>query len=347
MAINHIRDIALQIIANEAVTAQTGTLSTQVINHFFDYGGDYMPQQAVSRNFNIITTIIQEGPEYAPPVYQGGGIFALTGINGLDVKTAPQVTSVSTITVGKYLVGLNTATIGFGTNSTLYFGETLVFPKQDFEVAAMSLELTGDATTWNSRKVDPIGGMGGSLVDGAVISARSPIQSFVYDAFTQLTQGGNGVKITNDGYAQLVSVFTIFSSVGVQVTNGGIASIVNSNANFGDVCLLAKGYGERKFSGTIYNPVFKAYPKGTDLDQYYPAGYWPNNARVEVFLPDTGDRPHISLVMEVLPPDGHTNEQGFPGFLNAVPNLATLNTGTITITGINTDGIAIGNTLYI
>jgi len=347
MAINHIRDIALQIIANQTVTAQTGTLSTQVINHFFDYGGDYMPQQAVSRNFNIITTIIQDGPQYAPPVYQGGGIFALTGINGLDVKTAPKVTSVNEITAGQYLIGLDTRTIGFGTNATLYFGETLVFPKQDYEVAALSLELTGDETTWNSRKVDPIGSMGGSLVDGAVISARSPIQSFVYDAFTQLTQGGHGVKITNDGYAQLVSVFTIFSSVGVQVTNGGIASIVNSNANFGDICLLAKGYGERKFSGTIYNPPFKAYPKGTDLDQYYPAGYWPNNARVEVFLPDVSDRPHISLVMEIIPPDGHANEQGLPGFLNAVPNLATLTTGTITITGINTDGIAIGNALYI
>ena len=347
MAINHIKDIALQIIANQPVTAQTGTLSTQVINHFFDYGGDYMPQQAVSRSFNIITTIIQDGPQYAPPVYQGGGVFALTGTNGLDVKTASQVTSVSEITTGKYLIGLDTRTIGFGTNATLYFGETLVFPKQDFEVEELSLELTGDATTWNSRKVDAIGGMGGSLVDGAVVSARSPIQSFVYDAFTQLTQGGHGVKITNDGYAQLVSVFTIFSSIGVQVTNGGIASIVNSNANFGDVCLLAKGYGKRKFSGTIYNPTFKAYPKGTDLDQYYPAGYWPNNARVEVFLPDISDRPHISLVMEILPPDGHTNEQGLPGFLNAVPNLATLTTGTITITGINTDGIAIGNTLYI
>ena len=347
LAINHIRDIALQIIANTPVTPQTGTVATQVINTFFQYGGDYMPQQAVSRNFNIITTIIASGPEYAPPVYQGGGLFALTGINGADVKLSPKVTSVSTISTGTYLIGLNTATVGFGTNATLYFGDTLVFPKQDDEVEELSVEYTGTATTWNSRKVDPIGGMGGSLVDGAVISSRSPIQSFVYDAFTQLTQGGRGVRITNDGYAQLVSVFTIFASTGVQVDNGGIASIVNSNANFGDICLLAKGYGLRKFSGTVYNPAFKAYPKGTDLDQYYPAGYWPNNARVEIFVPDINDRPHISLVMEVEPPDGHLNEQALPGFLNAVPSLATLTTGTITITNIDTDGIALGNTLYI
>jgi hypothetical protein len=111
--------------------------------------------------------------------------------------------------------------------------------------------------------------------------------------------------------------------------------------------LVAKSYGTRKFTGTIYNPPFKAYPKGTDLDQYYPNGFWPNNAQVEVFLPDLNDRPHISLVMEILPPDTYINEQAFPGFLNAVPSLATLTTGTITITDINTDGIAIGNELYI
>ena len=35
------------------------------------------------------------------------------------------------------------------------------------------------------------------------------------------------------------------------------------------------------------------------------------------------------------------------GFLNASPTMSTLTTGTIKITGINTDGIVIGNTLNI
>jgi len=357
MAINYARDLALQIIANTPVTPQTQTSITQVINPFFEYGGDYMPQEAVKRNFKIITDIIQKGPKYAPPRYMGGGLFALVGVNGADVKISPRVTSVTTVSTATYLIGLDTPTVGFGNHSTLYFGDILTYPKQDAEVEALSLEYTGDATTWNQRKVDPIGGMGGSLVDGAVISARSPINSFVYDAFTQLTQGGRGVRITNDGYAQLVSVFTIFASTGVQVDNGGIASIVNSNANFGDLCLVAKGYGQRKFSGTVYNPVNKAYPDDAEFNQYYPTGYWPNNARARIFIPDLVDRPHISLVMEVVPPDtmvdytGSTvpqaNEQGFPGFLNAIPNLGILTTGTITITGIDTTGVAVGNTLYV
>jgi len=351
MAIKYARDIALQVISNQPVAVVTGTISTQVINPFYSYADSYMPRQAVSRNFDIITNIILNGPALAPPVYQGGGISLATGALADDVKIAPEVTSVSNLSDGSVLVGLSTSTIGFGTDVTLYFGDVYVIPKQDNEVEALSLEYTGNANTWNIRKLDPIGSMGGSLVDGAVISARSPIQSFVYDAFTQVNQGGRGVHVTNNGYAQLVSVFTIFCSVGVQVDNGGIASIVNSNDNFGDICLLAKGYGTRAFSGHLYNPPFKAYPNSPDpvtgLNQYFPAGYWPKGGEVEVFVPDTANRPHISLVMEVVPPLGYKNYEGFPGFLNAAPNTGTLTTGTITLTGISTDGIAIGNTVYI
>ena len=356
-AISHAESISLQIIANTAVTPQTGTEIAQVINPFFQYGGDYMPQQAVSRNFNIIKNIITNGPEYAPPVYAGGGLFALTGLNGSDVKISPRVASVRSVGTGTYLVGLNTATIGFGNNATLYFGEVGTFPLSDAEVEELSVEYTTTATTWNSRKIDPIGSMGGSLVDGAVISKRSPIQSFVYDAYTQVNQGGHGVHIKNDGYAQLVSVFTIFCSIGVEVESGGIASIVNSNANFGDICLLARGYGARKFTGTIYNPRLRAYPNDPEFNEFYPSGYWPNNAQVEIFLPDVDDRPSISLVMEVVPPetvldvDGspipQLNDQGLPGFLTAGINTGTITTGSIVINGIDTTGIAVGNFVYI
>ena len=353
MALNHAKDIALQIIANRPVDPQTGTITKQIINPFFQYGADYMPQEAVRRNFNIVVDIINKGPIYAPPKYLGGGLFALTGINGSDVFVAPQVVSVKELSENKYLIGLNTATIGFGVNATLYFGDTLTFPLRDPQVEAQSLAYSGNTGTWKQRKLDPIGSMGGSLVDGGVISERSPIQSFVYDAFTQLTQGGRGVHIIRNGYAQLVSVFTVFSSIGVQVDSGGIASIVNSNANFGDICLLAKGYGTRKFSGQLYNPPFKAYPESPDLpgsdyfDQFYPNGFWPNNAGIAVYMPDPEDRPHISLVMEIVPPEGYINEQGFPGFLNVSPTTSTLTTGTITLTGVSTENIFIGNSVFV
>jgi hypothetical protein len=357
-AINYARDISLQIIANQPVTAVTGTVATQVINPFFQYGGDYMPQQAVRRNFDIVSNIITNGPKSAPPVYAGGGLVSLTGLNGSEVIIAPTVTSVDKITTGTYRIGLSTNTIGFGNNATLYFGDVLIFPLQDYQVEEKSLAYTGNATTWNQRKTDKIGSMGGSLVDGGVISDRSPIQSFVYDAYTQVTQGGVGIKVTNNGYAQLVSVFTLFCSNGVLCDNGGIASIVNSNANFGDLCLVAKGFGRRDFSGTVFNPPFRAYPfspQGVDsrgnplpyLDQFYPTGYWPTGGKVEVFVPDLNNRPHIGQVMEIIPPVGHINEQGLPGFLNAQPSTGTLTTGTIVLNNIATADVYINNSVRI
>jgi hypothetical protein len=354
LAINYARDLALQVIANTTVTSVTGTVATQVINPFYQYGGDYMPQEAISRNFNIITNIIQNGPQVAPKEYIGGSVFSVSGSNGDIVNVAPTVTYINEISTGTYEIGLSEDTIGYGNNSTLYFGKTTIYPLQDVEVDVLSLELTGNATTWDQRKVDPIGAMGGALIDGAVVSDRSPIQSFVFDAYTQLNQGGIGVKVTNNGYAQLVSVFTIFCSVGVQCDNGGIASITNSNCNFGDISLLAKGYGKRDFSGTVFNPIYRAYPFSPDvsggayLDQFYPTGYWPNNGgQVEIFVPDTGNRPHIGQVMEIVPPEGHTNEQGFPGFLNTQPSTSTISTGTINLTSISTTDVFIGNTVYI
>jgi hypothetical protein len=332
LAINHARDISLQIIANQTVTSQSGNSVTQIKNTYFSNG--QAAASAVTRNFGIINTIIISGPALAPPVYQGGGLFAITGINADDIKIAPTVVSVSTVSGQTYNVTLSTSTVGFGTNSTLYFGKTAVFPLLDSAVPA----------EWAQRRIDPIGAMGGSLVDGGVVSDRSPIASFVYDAYTQVNQGGRGIHIINNGYAQLVSVFTIFCSTAVEVDSGGIASITNSNSNFGDKCLIAKGYGQRNFSGTIYNP---AYPTFITNGQYYPTGYWPQNGQVLVFVPDSANRPHIAQIMEIEPPVGYINNYGYPGFVAAASNIGTLTTGSIIISGIDTTDIAIGHTIYI
>jgi hypothetical protein len=64
----------------------------------------------------------------------------------------------------------------------------------------------------------------------------------VVDAYTQYNQGGIGIHITNNGYAQLVSTFTICCSSGVQADNGGQCSINTSNCSFGTFGLLAQGY---------------------------------------------------------------------------------------------------------
>ena len=90
--------------------------------------------------------------------------------------------------------------------------------------------------------LDPVGAGGGIRIDGEVLATNTVIRSFVADSFTQLNQGGIGHLIINKGYAQFVSCFTTFSSVGYWARSGGFANISNSVVDFGDIGLKAEGY---------------------------------------------------------------------------------------------------------
>ena len=83
---------------------------------------------------------------------------------------------------------------------------------------------------------------GGLFADGNQLDGNSPLESMVVDAFTQIVFGSIGFHLKNDAYAQLVSVFQVFESVGVLAESGGYASITNSATNFGDEGLKAVGF---------------------------------------------------------------------------------------------------------
>jgi len=71
------------------------------------------------------------------------------------------------------------------------------------------------------------------------------------DAFTQYNQGGVGVAVTNGGFAQLVSLFTICCNEAVTVHKGGQADIANSNCSFGTYGLVAKGVSDLQYTGIV------------------------------------------------------------------------------------------------
>jgi len=364
-AFNHMSEVAQSVIQNINVIP---TIGNQIGQRADGEVATATEATRLSTLVDIITGVITDGNLSNLPAkddpgtnWVPAGIVSAAGAFSSEKADLinRMITYINSFPAGQYLIELDSPTVGPAVNATLYFGDTLVFPKLDAEFTPQQ------AVDWGQRMVDPTGSMGGSLVDGAVVSDRSPINSFVYDAFTQVNQGGRGIHIINNGYAQLVSVFTIFCSTSVEVGNGGIASITNSNANFGDFCLVAKGKGKLDFQGTVYNPPYPtlAQTGGQTVNgQYYPNGYWPQNAEMLAFIPDATYRPHIGLVMEVVPPKYYlqdttgagnfvealyTNDQGLPGFLTAAPNMATLTTGSIKITDIVTEGIVIGQTVYI
>ena len=76
-------------------------------------------------------------------------------------------------------------------------------------------------------------------------------KSMNVDAFTQYNQGGVGVAVTNEGYAQLVSVFTICCDQAITAHKGGQADVANSNCSFGTFGLVADGIGSQQFTGIV------------------------------------------------------------------------------------------------
>jgi hypothetical protein len=89
----------------------------------------------------------------------------------------------------------------------------------------------------------------GMRIDGS--KAIGPTKSMVLDSYTQYNQGGIGISITNEGYAQLVSLFTICSDIAVFCGSGSACDLTNSNSSFGNYGLIADGIGPLKYTGIV------------------------------------------------------------------------------------------------
>ena len=96
---------------------------------------------------------------------------------------------------------------------------------------------TSNTTTGAGMRID------GDLAEG--------LKSMVVDSYTQYNQGGVGIAVTNNGYAQLVSVFTICCNEGITAYKGGQCSLTNSNTDFGTYGLVADGTSDLQFTGIV------------------------------------------------------------------------------------------------
>ena len=88
----------------------------------------------------------------------------------------------------------------------------------------------------------------GLYIDGD--QARS-LKAMNVDGYTQYNQGGVGVAITNGGFAQLVSLFTICCNEAVSCDKGGQADIANSNCSFGTYGLVSRGVSDLQYTGIV------------------------------------------------------------------------------------------------
>lgn len=98
----------------------------------------------------------------------------------------------------------------------------------------------------------------GMRIDGSL--AEGYLRSFVLDSFTQFNEGGKGIHIINNGYAQLVSIFTICCTEGIHAESGGSCSINTSNCSFGLSGIVATG----KSPQPVLSACLLQDPRGTN-----------------------------------------------------------------------------------
>jgi len=104
------------------------------------------------------------------------------------------------------------------------------------------------------------------------VNIGNDLKCMVCDSFTQYNENGIGVSITNNAYAQLVSIFTINCNIGIYCDTGGSCDLTNSNSSFGNYALYAVGLGSTEFTGKV-NPVPQNFVAGvTRLENGVNAG---------------------------------------------------------------------------
>ena len=122
-----------------------------------------------------------------------------------------------------------------------------------------------DASVWISRRspyvqnVTTFGsGAIGLKVDGALHNGGN--QSIVANDFTQVIDNGIGAWITNQGRAELVSVFTYYAHIGYLAENGGKIRATNGNNSYGKFGSVAEGVNstETPITATVNNRALQA-----------------------------------------------------------------------------------------
>jgi len=89
----------------------------------------------------------------------------------------------------------------------------------------------------------------GMKVDGS--KSIGPFKSMVTDSYTQYNANGIGVSLSNEGYAQIVSMFTMNLDVGIAANSGGQCDVTNSNSSFGNYGLQSNGVSYKKYTGIV------------------------------------------------------------------------------------------------
>lgn len=234
---------------------------------------------AIYNFFSILNAIFDNGKDFVtislPP--EGYTVFVKAGVyreqNPLEISANSSVIGDNLRIVTVYPE--NDTEDLFHVNNGSYIAGMSFRSDSDFNQSIVTFPTSGAGVIFESPYIQNCTnfapGSTGMKVDG---SRSLGLRSMVLDAFTQFNPGGIGCHVTDLGYTQLVSMFTICSDKSVLAESGGNVSLTNSNSDFGNFGLFSVGKSPLIVSyGAFENyetNSFEFLIRGDDIENFPP-----------------------------------------------------------------------------
>ena len=244
--LNYIDTIAAQVMRNETVTVSAGNTLTQTkdTSVTVDSSSPYCASvaSAITTLTGIVTTAISNGNMSA------------------TTKVEPYIS----ITAAATRVNNESTMFYVGSHTTV---KDMIFEGMDGFAPSGSNDQDMDTATIKGVyfRLDPnspiqkspyiqnctaIGGAAvGIMIDGAVHahfdnSATPSYKSMVFDAYTQILDGGVGFYVTRGASSEVVSCFTYYAHISYTSTRGGKIRAVSGNSSYGKYGIISRGFDD-------------------------------------------------------------------------------------------------------
>ena len=244
--LNYIDTVAAQVMRNETVTISSGNTLTQTKDTSItvDSASPYCASvaSAITTLVGIVTTAISNG-----------NMSAATKIEPyIVINTATtRVNEQSTM----FYVGSHTTI-----KDLIFEGMTGFIPSgsddQDMDTATITgvyFRLDPNSPITKSPYIQNCTAIGGAavgiMIDGAVHahfdnSATPSYKSMVFDAYTQILDGGVGFYVTRGASSEIVSCFTYYAHISYTSTRGGKIRGVSGNSSYGKYGVISRGFDD-------------------------------------------------------------------------------------------------------
>jgi len=244
--LNYIDSIATQVMRNETVTVSAGNTETQVkdVNVTTDTSSPYCAQVA-----SAITTLV--------------GIVT-TAISNANMNATSKVEPYIAITSAVTRVNQESTMFYVGSHTTvkdmIFEGMSGFVPSgsndQDMDTATIKgvyFRLDPNSAITKSPYIQNCTAIGGAavgiMIDGAVHahfnnSATPSNKSMVFDAYTQILDGGVGFYVTRGASSEIVSCFTYYAHISYSTTRGGKIRAVSGNSSYGKYGVISRGFDD-------------------------------------------------------------------------------------------------------